>query len=298
MRYDDLQGIIPPMVTPFTEAGELDEELHRADVRFLIDKAGVHGLAVCTSTGEGYTLSAEECCTVTRWTVEEAAGAVPVIAGVIADSTHAAIRRANAVADLGIKALLVPPVHYVYQPDEDSTLKFFADIVEASGTAVIIDNVVPWFYLSPDLLSRILQDVPGVIGVKQSANDLKALADLLWLIEEKGIRTGPRIFSAVNPLLFPSFMLGAHGAIAAITTASPEWCVQLWNATRESDQSDSLRIHKQLLTMWAALEGENLPANVKGAMWLQKRKAGFPRAPIPMSPPARRGKLRAALGLR
>jgi 4-hydroxy-tetrahydrodipicolinate synthase len=298
MRYDDLQGIIPPMVTPFTEAGELDEELHRADVRFLIDQAGVHGLAVCTSTGEGYTLSAEECRTVTRWTVEEAAGAVPVIAGVIADSTHAAIRRARAVADLGIKALLVPPVHYVYQPDDDSTLKFFADIAEASGTAVIIDNVVPWFYLSPDLLSRILQDVSGVIGVKQSANDLKALADLLWLIDEKGIRTSPRIFSAVNPLLYPSFMLGAHGAIAAINTASPEWSVKLWNATRASDQSEALAIHNRLLSMWGALEGENLPANVKGAMWLQKRKAGFPRAPIPMSPPARRGKIRAALGLR
>jgi 4-hydroxy-tetrahydrodipicolinate synthase len=104
MEYEDLQGIIPPLVTPFTEDGELDEGLHRADVRFLIDQAGVHGLAACTSTGEGYTLSADECRTVTKWTVEEAGEDIPVIAGVIADSTHAAVRRARAVADLGITA--------------------------------------------------------------------------------------------------------------------------------------------------------------------------------------------------
>jgi 4-hydroxy-tetrahydrodipicolinate synthase len=163
---------------------------------------------------------------------------------------------------------------------------------------VIVDNVVPWFYLSPELLTRIIQDVRGVIGVKQSANDLKALADLLLLVEEKNLQDKARIFSAVNPLLYPSFTLGAHGAISAITTASPEWCVKLWYAAREGDQEEALEIHKKLLSMWGALEGENLPANVKGAMWLQKRKAGFPRAPIPISPPARRGKIRAALGLR
>jgi len=298
MSNQKLHGIIPPMVTPFTEDGELDEELHRADVRFLIEKAGVHGLAVCTSTGEGYTLSADECREVTRWTVEEAAGRVPVVAGVIADSTHAAIRRSLAVSDLGVEALLVPPVHYVYHPDDDAMLKFFGDIAAAARLPVIVDNVVPWFYLSPELLTRLLQNVKGVIGVKQSANDLKALADLLLLIEEKGLREKSLVYSAVNPLLYPSLMLGAHGVIGALATASPELCVELWGAARERNQSEALTIHKKLLTMWGALEGENLPANVKGAMWLQKRKAGFPRAPIPISPPARRGKIRAALGLR
>jgi 4-hydroxy-tetrahydrodipicolinate synthase len=157
---------------------------------------------------------------------------------------------------------------------------------------------VPWFYLSPQLLTRILHEVDGVIGVKQSANDLKALADLMLLVVEKKLQGRSRIFSAVNPLLYPSFMLGAHGAIAAVTTAAPELSVALWKAARECDHSSALEIHKKLLTMWGALEGENLPANVKGAMWLQKRKAGFPRAPIPISPPAKRGKIRAALGLR
>jgi Dihydrodipicolinate synthase/N-acetylneuraminate lyase len=42
---------------------------------------------------------------------------------------------------------------------------------------IIIYNVVPWTYLSPALLARIIASVPGVVGVKQSAGDMKLLAD-------------------------------------------------------------------------------------------------------------------------
>ena len=53
-------GIIPPMVTPFDEKGRIDEAALRADVRYLVDDAHVHGLAVGGSTGEGYALTTEK----------------------------------------------------------------------------------------------------------------------------------------------------------------------------------------------------------------------------------------------
>jgi 4-hydroxy-tetrahydrodipicolinate synthase len=55
-----LTGIIPPLVTPFTGGNQdLDEPALRAEIRYLLD-AGVHGLTLCGSTGEGHTLSLEE----------------------------------------------------------------------------------------------------------------------------------------------------------------------------------------------------------------------------------------------
>lgn len=293
-----LHGIIPPMVTPFTEEGGLDERLHRDDARYMIDRAGVQGLAVCTSTGEGYTLSVDECRKVTQWTLREAGGKIPVIGGVIADSTRKAIERAKVLAELGVDALMVTPVHYVYHPDDDATVQFFADIAQAAGVPVLVDNVVPWYALSAPLLTRIVQNVKGVVGVKQGPSDLRALADLLMYLEQAGLRSRTVVFSAVNPLLYPSFVLGADGAISALTTASPDWSTALWNAVKQCDNEEALKLHGRLLQMWEAIDGENLPANVKAAMWLQKRKAGYPRAPIPISPPARRGKIRAVLGLR
>lgn len=285
-----MHGIIPPLVTPFDANDEIDERVHRADVRFLIEKARVHGLAVAGSTGEGHTLTTDETRRLVAWTVEEARARVPVIAGIIANSTRAAIERGKAVADLGVAALQVTPVHYLFAPDEESSVRHFRSIAEATGVPVIIYNVVPWSYQSPQRLARILREVPGVIGVKQSASDMKTLADLLLLAGDPA-----RIFSAVDALLYPSFVLGAHGSIAAILTAAPEWCVALWDAVASGDHAGALVWHKRLLRLWNAIDGPNLPANVKTAMAIQGRDGGKPRPPMPETSAEQRQRIEAAL---
>ena len=109
---DKIQGIMPPMTTPFGSDSELDEGAVRSQVEFLIG-AGVHGVAVGGSTGEGHTLDGDELRHVVAATTEAVNGRVPVIAGIIVDSTRDAIMRGNAVADLGVAALQVTPVHYL-----------------------------------------------------------------------------------------------------------------------------------------------------------------------------------------
>ena len=285
-----IYGIVPPMTTPFDANDGLDEGAFRNDTRYLIEVAQVHGLAVCGSTGEGHTLTTEETRLLTAWAVEEASGRVPIITGIITDSTRSAIERGRAVADLNITALQVTPVHYLFRPDDDAMLRHFAAITEGTGLPVLIYNVVPWAYLSPELLTRIITEVDGVIGVKQSAGDMKLLADLLLLLDERG-----RIMSAVDALLYPSFALGAHGAIAAILTAAPALCVQLWNAAQAGDYEAARTLHETLLPIWNAINADNLPANVKYAIELQGRPAGRPRPPMPATSPAQRAAIRAAL---
>ncbi|MBM3796191.1 MAG: dihydrodipicolinate synthase family protein [Acidobacteria bacterium] len=291
-NYEHIRGIIPPLVTPFGADGTIDEQAHRAEVRFMMERARVHGLAVCGSTGEGHTLSTEETRRLVGWTVEEVRGRVPVIAGIITDCTQLAIDRARAVADLGVAALQVTPVHYVFRPDDDAMVRHFAAIADGTGIPVIIYNVVPWSYLLPPLLVRILRDAPGVVGVKQSASDMKALADLLLLSEEAGIRSRVRILSAVDALLYPSFRLGSDGAVAAILSAGPEACVALWNF---GDGPDALALHKKLLRLWNAIDAHNLPANVREAMRLQGREGGLPRPPMSPSSAAQAEKIRTAM---
>ena len=147
MSIEKIGGIIPPLVTPFRADGTIDEQAHRTEVRYMVERAGVHGLAVCGSTGEGHTLSTDETRRIVGWTVEEVKGRIPVIAGIITDSTQATIERAKAVADLGVAALQVTPVHYVFRPDDDSMVRHFGAIADQTGIPVIIYNVVPWSYL-------------------------------------------------------------------------------------------------------------------------------------------------------
>jgi 4-hydroxy-tetrahydrodipicolinate synthase len=294
VNYEHIGGIIPPLVTPFRTDGSIDEQAHRAEVRYMIEGAKIHGLAVGGSTGEGHTLTTEETRRIVAWTVDEARGRVPVIAGIIANSTQAVLERAKAVADLGVAALQVTPVHYVFRPDDEAMVKHFGAIAEGSGVPVIIYNVVPWSYLLPPLLARILRDVDGVIGVKQSASDMKALADLLLLAEEDSLAGRVRILSAVDALLYPSFRLGSHGAVAAILTAAPEWCVALWDAVKAGDEALALKLHKNLLRLWNAIDAPNLPANVRAAMRVHDRDGGIPRPPMPQSSPVQEAKVREA----
>jgi 4-hydroxy-tetrahydrodipicolinate synthase len=294
VNYREIRGVIPPLVTPFRPDGSIDEQAHRTEVRYMIEAAKVHGLAVGGSTGEGHTLTTEETRQIVSWTVDEARGRVPVIAGIIANSTQAVQERARAVADLGVTALQITPVHYVFRPDDEAMVKHFGAIADRSGIPVIIYNVVPWSYLLPPLLVRILREVDGVIGVKQSASDMKALADLLLLVEENSSTKDVRILSAVDPLLYPSFRLGSHGAVAAILSAAPEWCVALWDAVKASDDRVALNLHKNLLRLWNAIDAPNLPANVRAAMRLHDRDGGVPRPPMPESSELQEAKVREA----
>jgi 4-hydroxy-tetrahydrodipicolinate synthase len=174
-------------------------------------------------------------------------------------------------------------------------LRFFAEIADATKIPVIIYNVVPWSYLLPALLARILREVDGVIGVKQRASDLKTLADLLLLNAEGAAGKDKCILSAVDALLYPSFAIGAHGAVAAILTAVPDWSVELWTAMQEGDDARALTLHCRLLRLWNAINEPNLPANVRAVMELRGRHGGWPRAPMPVASAVTREKIKEAL---
>ena len=144
--HEHISGIVPPMTTPFRADDTIDEKALRAEARYLVETARVHGLAVTGSTGEGHALTTDEVRRVTAIVTEEVRGRVPVIAGVITDSTAPAVARGLAVRDLGVAALQVTPVHYLFRPDDDAMVRHFDTLATRTGVPVIIHNVVPWTY--------------------------------------------------------------------------------------------------------------------------------------------------------
>lgn len=283
------RGIVPPMTTPFDADGEIDYGAVAGQVNWLVG-AGVHGLAAAGSTGEGHALDHDEFVRLIDATTTAVAGRVPLIAGVIVDSTRDGIRRGKAVRDLGVAALQVTPVHYLFRPDDDAMVDHFRALAEETSLPIIIYNVVPWTYLSPALLCRIFEEVPGVRGVKQSAGDLKLFADLM--VDAPADRA---IYSAVDALMYPSFSLGAYGAIAAILAAAPHASVDLWNAVETGDHRRALRLHEKLLQLWNAMFDDNLPAATKYAQSVQGVASGSPRAPMPAASERQRERIDVAL---
>ena len=285
----ELKGVIPPATTPFGSDDEIDHSLVRRQIEWLIS-AGARGAAVGGSTGEGHTLELTEYRKLVETAIEAASDRIPIIAGIITDSTRDAIKRGKAVAKMGAAALQVTPVHYLFRPDDSAMIEHFRVMADETEMPIIIYNVVPWTYLSPQLLLKIMREIPGVIGVKQSAGDLKLMADLVM-----EARPEDHIFSAVDALMYPSYTLGCRGSIAAILAAAPHASVELWDAVEAGEHAHALDLHQRLLRLWNAMFGDNLPACTKYAQHLQGCPAGHPRAPMPNPTDSQKAAIRDAL---
>jgi 4-hydroxy-tetrahydrodipicolinate synthase len=269
----DLRGIFSAMVTPFTRSGDVDEEGLRSEAQVLLG-SGVHGLVICGGIGEGHTLTPEETAEVSRIVVDEAGGKAAVVVGIIGDSTRAVIKVADALAEIGVAALLVAPVHYLYAPGDAGQISFYREIDRATNLPLIVDNVVPWNTLSPKLLLS-LADIPQVIGVNQHAGGLSALSELIAINDRQ-----LKIFSAIDDLLLPSLSLGVDGAISAIATVLPGLCLKLWSAVEIGDYETARELHRRILPTWVVLNHPDLPARVKAAIELRGRRVGSARHPL------------------
>jgi 4-hydroxy-tetrahydrodipicolinate synthase len=285
----NLAGVVAPFTTPFKDDGAIDFTLIKGQVDWLIDN-GVHGLAAGGSTGEGHVLDRSEYADLISATVEAVNGRVPVVAGIIANSTSEVAARGHLVKELGVVALQITPPHYLFRPNDDAMVNHFREIHADCNVPILIYNVVPWCYLSPDLLLRIMDEVPGVVGVKQSAGDMKLFADLMRRSKPNNL-----IFSAVDALLYPSYQLGAVGSIAAILTAAPGPSVALWDAVKAKDWDKARDLHERLMPVWDAVGVDNMPSLVKYAQSLQGVEAGLAKKPTSPASEEQKAQVRAAL---
>lgn len=285
----ELTGVIPPLVTPFDADENIDTDALRAEVRLHL-AAGVHGICVTGSTGDGQMLSVEQSVAVASTAVDEAGGAVPVIAGIIRDSTAEVVRYGLALKETGVVALQVTPVHYLFQPDEERTVEYYRRITEATGMPVVIYNVIPYALIPASTVYRVIQEVELVIGVKQSGGNVHALADLL-----KAAPTEGAVLTAVDDLLYPAYLLGAAGAISATLTVVPTLCVAQWDAVAAGDHKTAIDIHNRLLPVWRSIDGPNMTMRIRAAIGMQGQDGGFGAHPLTPVSDAERAGIRAAL---
>jgi 4-hydroxy-tetrahydrodipicolinate synthase len=271
----NLKGIIPPMVTPFTSVTEeLDIKAIQDEAEYLI-QAGVHGLCVGGSTGEGAGLSEQEIYTLCKTVVDQARGRVQVIGGIIADSTAEAIRKAQVAKDAGVNSLQLTPPHYLWVPSTEGLVQHFQRVGEAVELPIIIYNVIPWVDIDVQSMKEIIDQVPWVLGIKQSGGDMHKVADMMaHLHDEVQITTG------IDDLLYPTFCLGVDGAISCMLAVVPEVTLDLYNKVQAGDHKGAKALHDRLLPVWRAIQGPTMPYLAKTAIEMLGRRVGVARSPI------------------
>lgn len=283
------EGIIPPIVTPFDEKGEIDEAKLRREMKYCID-AGADGLSVGGSTGEGPTLRDEELQRMIEIAKDYLTPDKTLVCGIMRTCTRDAVRAGLAAKEAGAEAIMVTPTAYnVLVPNAEGMFDFYSTISKEVQLPIIIYNVIPQNTIYPDLFHRLLNETEYVIGVKQSVGGIQALYADLMEVGDKG-----RVYAATDDMIFSCFELGAKGAISAILSVFPKESVEMWNCAKKGEHEKGLAIQNSLYKKWQCLGGNQFPIRMKYALKCLGRDCGYCRSPITYLPENEKEAIRKA----
>ena len=240
-----------------------DGSLDYAAYRSLIDwhvQEGTDALVVVGTTGESPTVSMEEHAELIRVAVEHAAGRIPVIAGVGANSTDEAIHLTRHAKVVGAQAGL-SVVPYYNKPSQEGLYRHFRAIAEAVDLPTI-SNVPGRTVadMSNETVLRLAQ-VPGIIGIKDATGDI-ARGGLL-------LREAPasfQVFSGDDPTAAALILLGARGNISVTANVAPRLMRELCAAALAGDVPQVRELNARLARLNKALFVEANPIPVKWAL--------------------------------
>ena len=275
-RAINLNGIFPPLTTPFAADGSVELQALAAIVQ-KYNRTGLAGYVVIGSTGESVYLSEDE--KVRIWeTVRGAADSGKVlIAGTGCESTAETIALTRRAAGLGYHAALVrTPAYFKSQMTAAALERHFRAVGDASPIPILIYSVPQFTGLKVEapLVARLTEH-PNIAGLKESSGDVQLIAEIR--------RTTPADFQVLvgsASVLYPALCIGAQGAVLAVACALPELCVELYRAACAGDHARARVLQQKLLEPTAAVTSRFGIAGLKFAMELRGYVGGTPRPPL------------------
>jgi 4-hydroxy-tetrahydrodipicolinate synthase len=171
-------------ITPFDEAGRLDEDAWRV----LVDRLGVGGLGAFVGTsspGEGFALSSAETERLYGVAKEAMAGRQPVRAMGVephdADETYELIKIAQSVG-LDAMQLYSLDLSHGNQPMVPELERFFRTNLDRMTIPAVLSTHWLLGYMIPlDVMARLLDDYPNIVGVNCSTQDIGYLTRVIEL---------------------------------------------------------------------------------------------------------------------
>ena len=269
MPHEKIKGMIPPLVVPFDDEENIDQDAFRSEVRYIYS-ANVDAISSGGSTGEGAVLTDDELRKCMEIVVEENDKKIPVIAGIIRNSTREVVKAGLEAKSIGADALLITPVFY-YSATMQGNYEFFKEIAVKVSLPIIIYNVVPTNIISTRALVK-LSEIDEIIGIKQV--DPVILAEMVVVLGNR-----MKVYGACDELLYASYTAGACGAISALVTVAPQLCVEQWRAFKSGDHAKAMSIHDKILPLVRCYSEKPFPGKVKELLNLQGRKVGRARRP-------------------
>lgn len=236
-----LSGVIPPMITPFTQDGELDEQALRQLVEYLSGK--VDGLFICGSYGCGALMSLDERKRVAEIVKETASPETTIVVHTGTTNTRDTIALTRHAAAIGCDAAsAVGPYYYKYA--SDAVYQYYTDVLKAVG-----DSIPFYAYHNPgfqgyetnlDVFRRLKDD--GLAGIKDATFDIMKFATYQRELVDESFD----VALGTEAIWVAAHALGGQAYIPGIGNVFPELCKQMWKLSMEEKKEEALAMQFQI----------------------------------------------------
>ncbi|WP_114854222.1 dihydrodipicolinate synthase family protein [Brachybacterium sp. YJGR34] len=236
---DRADGIVAALITPYRADGSIDVDTLRTHTASLV-AAGIDGLYVCGSTGDGVTLDEDDRVLCTRTAVEAADGEVPVIAHVGTNATALTLRLAERSAQAGAAAVssILPAIPLTPAEVRD----YFLEVVRSSPAPFIAYNFPAraGVGLADDLLAELAAE-ENLHGLKNTSRDVFEMSGFTRLRGGKF-----RVWNGHDEVLYAGLSVGACGAIGSTFNVFPRLYQDLLRSFRAGDHGTALASQRRI----------------------------------------------------
>jgi len=270
------KGIIPPIVTPFTDDGKVNYDMLRKVVNFLIEN-GVHGLFPMGTTGEFYAVSDEEYKEILATVKDEARGRVPVYGGANHITTRGVIKLIKICEEVKVDAVSVLTPMFISQT-QNELYNYYKEIAESTDLPIILYNNKPKtnVTIEPSTVVR-LSEIDNIVAVKDSTGDMTNAAEYIRLTRDND---NFHVLMGRDTLIHAALCYGATGAIASCANVAPRICADIYDKYMAGDLKGSLDAQFKLAPLRIISSMGTFPEVIKEGLIQQGFNVGKCLSPI------------------
>ena len=280
-----LQGIFPPIATPFDRNGDIYPAKVEHNITKL-NKTGLSGYVVCGSTGESVFLTTDEKLRLFELVARHAAPEKLLLCGTGVESVRETIDLTNRAAEMGYKAAMVRTPHYYKNLVNNGAAQalYFRAVADAAKIPLMIYN---WPQATgvdiPAATVAELSHHPNIIAIKESSGNIEKVMQMI-----RETQPGFQVLVGSAPTLAPSFAVGAVGAVLAYANAAPYSTIAIWEAHRQREFDAAMDWQRRIAHAAVLVTTKYGIPGLKYAMDLNGYYGGPVRSPLsPVGPEAR-----------
>ena len=261
-----LRGSIAPVVTPFTEDGQLDTEGLAPDQLEL--DSGSQGISLGGSTGEPSAQTTQERIAAMTEAARVIADRVPFLPGTGSARLDETLELTAAAAELGADAALVITPYYA-RPTQEGLFQWYATVAGQNQDLPIVVYNVPSrtaVDIAPETIARLRRRYDNIVGVKETTRDFEHFSRVLHQCGRDIL-----VWSGIELLCLPLLALGGVGFVSAVANLAPAAVAQMFDLWTAGEHEKARELHFALHPLVDVIFAETNPAPAKWVL----RQAGL-----------------------